>query len=163
MKHRSEDQPVNAKALPCPWCGSLKLKVLFTDEDAHRSTWVYCAKCQASGPTADGEIDAVHKWNDRQPPPPLPIPKASHFTKILILFAFLAGLTGCASAQSEPEKVRFTFDNRTKQDVNAMLFTGSIFFPMQLSLKAGEVQQFWVYRDYVPGNVRLVIIEKSKD
>jgi Lar family restriction alleviation protein len=164
VKHRSEDPAVNAKALACPWCGSLKLKVLFTDEEKHRSTWVYCSGCQASGPTADGEIDAVHKWNNRRPPPPLPLhEKTPYVVKCLLLCALLSLLTGCASeaptAGKEPERVFISIGNDTDQPVHAFLHTGSPFFPLALTLKPQESKEFWVWREYVPGRIRLTIMK----
>ncbi len=71
VKHPEHPDAEALAAEPCPWCyGPTKIRVLKIRErtpDFGR-TWIYCAKCQASGPTADNEAAAVAAWNERSGP-----------------------------------------------------------------------------------------------
>lgn len=45
--------------LPCPFCGSKSLKLVDSDE------YIMCLDCEALGPTAISEEDAINFWNSR--------------------------------------------------------------------------------------------------
>lgn len=65
---RAAQERITARGelLPCPWCGSNKiLKNGYLD----CSVWYFCrnVKCNASGPEAQNESDAILAWNTRAP------------------------------------------------------------------------------------------------
>jgi len=50
----------------CPFCGeSYAINVLDASDQYVSSFWVTCGNCDAEGPVADTEDDAVEKWNKR--------------------------------------------------------------------------------------------------
>lgn len=52
--------------LPCPFCGSLRSDIGTSDMEVF---WVECCGCDAEGPPARLEADAITAWN-RAPRPP---------------------------------------------------------------------------------------------
>lgn len=83
--------PIAAQACPYTKCmgKQSKLGLLVSGLD----WWVYCKNCHASGPVGHNEYEAVTFWNDRIVVPPRPY---SHIPKLLLLFALLSALAGCA-------------------------------------------------------------------
>jgi Lar family restriction alleviation protein len=49
----------------CPFCGSVKVDVCRTNENA---CWISCAKCQASTDSHKTQKGAIKKWNMRNTP-----------------------------------------------------------------------------------------------
>jgi hypothetical protein len=84
-------------AKACPFCDSKNLGMLsvpeVTKSGSTRTWFIYCKHCKADGPQDPSPQHAVVRWNDRIPTPPRP---PMHIPKMLILFALLALLGGCA-------------------------------------------------------------------
>lgn len=53
------------KLLSCPFCGSRRLALCRTNENA---CWVECADCWGKAPSAAEQVDAVRIWNTRHAP-----------------------------------------------------------------------------------------------
>lgn len=51
---------------PCPFCG-IKDGLRYT-WNGNAMDWIRCEKCDATGPAADGETEAIAKWNSRPTP-----------------------------------------------------------------------------------------------
>lgn len=63
---------MNEKIKPCPFCGSKKVDVCRTNENA---CWIRCAKCGADAPHDPTRKVAIRNWNKR--------PKVVGFAKIV--------------------------------------------------------------------------------
>lgn len=148
--------PEPQKANPCPYvkCAgkSTRLGLLIMGGDR----WVYCRGCGCSGPIAHSEIEAVELWNERIPPPP---PRAIHLPRLVLLFVFLALLAGCTSEPMKPSKVFIAIENRTDEPVYGLLATGSPFFSPTLTLEPHATSEYWIYREFVPGRIKLIILQ----
>lgn len=51
-----------SKLKPCPFCGGDELPV---ESDTGCGAYVRCPKCTTMGPSADNDIEAVQRWNER--------------------------------------------------------------------------------------------------
>ncbi len=47
---------------PCPFCGSKKVEVCRTNENA---CWIRCARCGADAPSNPSRKEAIRIWNSR--------------------------------------------------------------------------------------------------
>lgn len=52
------------KRLPCPFCGSKRLRVLRSEDDPNDKS-VGCLDCYAAGPVNNGKHSASYLWNRR--------------------------------------------------------------------------------------------------
>ena len=60
------------KIKPCPFCGSKKVEICRTNENA---CWVRCARCSSESDSRPKRIDAIKLWNKR--------PKVEGYAKII--------------------------------------------------------------------------------
>lgn len=56
-------QRYRARFKQCPFCSGRNLHV---DLNGEKSDWVRCDDCNCTGPIADGEDEAIGKWNERK-------------------------------------------------------------------------------------------------
>ena len=54
---------MNNKLKPCPFCGSTRVRVMYSD--INKAHVVYCTNCKASTNIAVREEDAIYLWNKR--------------------------------------------------------------------------------------------------
>lgn len=57
---------MNNKLKPCPFCGSTRVRVMYSD--INKAHVVYCTNCKASTNIAVREEDANYLWNKRAEP-----------------------------------------------------------------------------------------------
>jgi len=48
---------------PCPFCGSEK--AIYMNNVSEGVYWVFCFRCNATGPPKDTEAKAFEAWNER--------------------------------------------------------------------------------------------------
>ena len=52
----------NAKIIPCPFCHSTRIGLKNHEVDHKMVMWLWCSNCQATGPVASSEENAMEKW-----------------------------------------------------------------------------------------------------
>lgn len=58
--------PIERRLKPCPFCGSTRVRVMYSD--INKAHVVYCTNCKASTNIAVREEDAIYLWNKRVEP-----------------------------------------------------------------------------------------------
>lgn len=56
------------KIAPCPFCGWEHAAPIFSNNPEYTSIMCSNVHCEAEGPVAEAEADAVEAWNRRTPP-----------------------------------------------------------------------------------------------
>lgn len=57
---------MNKELKPCPFCGSTRVRVMYSD--INKAHVVYCTNCKTSTNIAVREEDAIYLWNKRAEP-----------------------------------------------------------------------------------------------